>query len=408
MKVQDILADQGRKDEAGNEIICVYFRDPPAYAVYRTPQRVVVCFADDEDEAREQRGRLSPLTPLRGQITALINGWQTAGQPEDPAGQREDSAGKPEDTLGQPEDRGMSRWWRALSRADQRHRETRKRAERYNRRVADAIVTGLENDVATAHALLADVKNDIISERTSMARNHYLVLAFVFSLLLIAFSVTMPRIPGLIFSSPSFENIWTGLFGGTVGAFYSIAIGLRGRQLVIDLQNRDNRADALLRVLIGTMSGGLLICLLLTELVRIEGVEMRQDDDVLVFVVGFVAGFFERLVPDMLSKTNLGTKEGEVTPSGTSAVTPHPSPNLPAPDQASAAAPRATRAKADGAVDGPPASALPELGDQELSDSRGEGEQLGPAEDSGAGAPQADEQAGGSEQEPDTDTDRKA
>ncbi|MFL6863130.1 MAG: hypothetical protein ACJ8DZ_09030, partial [Allosphingosinicella sp.] len=116
---------------------------------------------------------------------------------------------------------------------------------------------------------------------------------------------------------PPRNPVWVGVGGGTVGAFFSIAIGLRGRTILIDLQNRDNIADAVLRVVIGCMSGGILLCLLLSRLVEISGVQVisgngaptpGHDPAIVEFVLGFFAGFFERLVPNLLEKTNLGSQ----------------------------------------------------------------------------------------------------
>ena len=316
IKVSDIRRDG--MDEADNKIECVYFRSKPEYAVYRTEKRVCVHFADDDGEEKRQRRDLSRLTPLRGQINTLIDGWRTAGD-------------NPSERIDPPSRayRFFSSIWRWMCGSKRRESDDKKRAERYDRRVADAIVTALHNDVDTALALLAAVKNDIISERISIARGSYLWLTFLVSLFLILFVWGFPRVfPAA--SVGSAQQIWIGLAGGTVGTFYSIAIGLRGRHLVIDLQNRENVADALLRVLIGTLSGGLVICLLLTGLVSLQAVDLIGADpkkDILTFVIGFIAGFFERLVPNMLAQTNLGTKVGEEPPGG--GISPAADPLLP-------------------------------------------------------------------------------
>ena len=313
-KVADILpplpGEPAHRDFVGNEIECVYSYNPPYYAVYRTRTRVMVQFADPEveagEKARRQRQALLPLTALRGQINALIDGWHSAGELPDVEAR----------TLAWHICRFLSLAWFPCR--DKWNREVRKRAVRYNRRMADGIVTALEEDTATAaaQALLQEIKNDIISERTSIARIKYLFTAFAVaagSILLILLLSS-----GLVsFSAP--RAIWIAVGGGTAGAFFSIAIGLRGRTILIDLQNRDNIADAVLRILIGAMSGGLLLCLLLSELVHISGLSVVQGTtaaatppaakpQLVVFVIGFFAGFFERLVPNLLEKTNLGTQ----------------------------------------------------------------------------------------------------
>jgi hypothetical protein len=328
-------------DFVGNEIDCVYAYNPPLYAVYRTRARVMVQFADREVEggqkAREQRQALLPLTALRGQVNALIDGWHSAGDLPDP-GDR---------TLAWRICRFLSLAW--LPCRDRWNAEIRKRAVRYDRRMADAIVTALEEHTATmtAQALLQEIKNDIISERTSIARIKYLLTAFAVaagSILLIL--ILASDQVGL---RPPRDPIWIAVGGGTVGAFFSIAIGLRGRTILIDLQNRDNIADAVLRVLIGAMSGGILLCLLLSRLVEISGLKMENgaapapERDLVVFVLGFFAGFFERLVPNLLERTNLGTQSDANMPSPSS---PSGDPGRPVP----------TTDRPDGATARPPAS----------------------------------------------------
>jgi hypothetical protein len=300
VKVDEI--ETGKRDEAGNFIRCVYFRKHLEYAIYRTDKRVAVQYADNPAIREAQRHRIARLTPLRGQINALINGWRSAGLVEQQEG----------DESGQSFRRERWRLPWAISENDQR-----RRADRYDRRVADAIVTALDHDDDYALALLGEVKNDIVSERTSLARGHYLIWTFAACVLLIVIATTSARLPWV--GTTEARHIFTGLAAGTVGAFYSIAIGLRGRDIAIDLQNRENTADALLRVLIGTLSGGLLIALLLTKVVIVASAQITDPEagadiaatDVKVFVLAFIAGFFERLVPSMLASTNLGTKVPE-------------------------------------------------------------------------------------------------
>jgi hypothetical protein len=288
LRVADI--QPGVLDFAGNEIGCVYVYNPPDYAVYRTPARVMVQFADDRKLARQQRARLRDLTWLRGEINGLIDGWHSG-----------------RDTSGS--------WWPGSRR---RAEDLYKRAVRYDRRVADAVVTALEDDSPTACRLLAEVKNDVISERESMARWTYLWLAFLLGIGNLAVagffgSVWFEKFAGL---DLQVRAVWDAVIGGTIGAFFSIAIGLKGKTVLIDLQNRDNYADAILRMLIGSIAGGVLLCLLLSGLVTNTLLKPDNVDPsnklyspLLVFVIGFLGGFFERLVPNFLAQTNLGTKE---------------------------------------------------------------------------------------------------
>jgi hypothetical protein len=279
-RIADIDAEQ--VDDAGNEIVCLYAKSPPDYAVYRNPQRVSVQFADDKAKARRQRMAIAGLNPLRGQISGLIDGWHTSTNPA-----------------------------------------KQSRANRYDRRVADAMIMGLEGGVADALALLTEIRDDIVAERRSIAQTDYLVWAagvgiLFISLLALVSSGWFDRIHHF----PDFASTaWTGAAGGTIGAFFSIAIGLRSRTVLVDLQQWDNRRDAILRVAVGTIGGGILICLLLTKVVQFTQISDKllsgKPPEIMLtaLVVGFLAGFSERAVPDLLSKASLATdaKVGDTT-----------------------------------------------------------------------------------------------
>lgn len=292
-----------KNDYAGNQILCVFAYNPPDYAVYRTAMRVMVQFADKKEQARRQRTALRDLTSLRGEINGLIDGWHDPG--------REAQAGESTEPPPPPlKDRIL--WWRPA-----RREELYKRAIRYDRRVADAVVTALENDLTTARWLLAEVKNDIISERTSIARWSYLKLASFLVVLAVAAMVFLSKWgPAALNFGSDLNQVWTAISGGTIGAFFSIAIGLKGRTVLIDLQNRDNAADAILRILIGAIAGGILLCMLVSGLLAnslIDVARLRPGhadySELMIFIIGFLGGFSERLVPDFLAQTNIGTKE---------------------------------------------------------------------------------------------------
>ena len=312
-RVEDVSPN--RPDFAGNAILCVYAYNPPVYAVYRTENRVMAHFADDPEVAATQRAMLSCLTALRGQVNSLVDGWHNAGG-----------------------DAGSDN-------------PLRKRAARYDRRVADALVIALGNDAATALALLAEIKNDIISERTSRARIAYLsvALALTVGLAMVALTLASPFLSRAVGFPGEVRAVWIAVAGGTLGAFFSIAIGLKGRTVLIDLQNRDNFADASLRMLIGAIAGGMLLGILVSGLISsviasdqlvlplAEPGAPARASYLLIFVIGFVAGFFERLVPDLLSQTKLGTEENTSGVTGTPNASGPPIPPSPPPPAPAAA-----------------------------------------------------------------------
>jgi hypothetical protein len=317
---------KGRKDPAGEPIIKVYSYNPPFYAIYRTRDRLIVQFADSDALRSQQRARIVPLMPMRGQINGLIDGWRSAN---DDGTVDTDAEGEGNGERKEAERTGL---WRALPDwGASAKREQFRKVCRYDRRVADAIITLLEdeNNLKLAQELLAQVKNDLIAERTAIARGQYVNRAFVLVVALVGLTGLLTG--GFFDRVHQFPfvlgPVWTAVSGGVVGAFFSIATGLKNRDVVIDLQNRENRIDVTLRMVIGAISGAILYSLFATGLVTTTLFEKKAIvhgpiavgpvyNDLTVFLIGFVAGFLERLVPNLLSKTNFGTAEpaGRDTP----------------------------------------------------------------------------------------------
>jgi hypothetical protein len=264
--------EEGKKDAAGAPIKTVYAKRPPDYAVYRTDTRVMVHYADDGVIEKSQRVAMAPLNPVRGEINGLVDGWRT------------------------------SRWQGLTA-----------NARRYDRRVADALVACLEDDCTGALSLLEAIKKDIVEERISWARFQYLLIASLTVLMIIALCVL-----GMHVFDASQKVLHTLLFaGGTgaVGALFSIAIAIRSRTVLPDLRFRDNSADAVLRIWIGTIAAALLICLLRSKAIDFQVGQARLDPNepgasLFTLIVAFLGGFSERLVPDLLGKFAAGGTNG--------------------------------------------------------------------------------------------------
>jgi hypothetical protein len=285
MQAEGTMADptiaetrKGTKDVSDEEIQCIYAKKPPEYLVYRNTMRVMVQFADDPAKATEQRLAFAALNALRGQVTGLIDGWHNSNDAAKQA-----------------------------------------RAKRYDRRVADAMVTALEGGIPDALALLAEVRDDIIAERKSIAQTDYLLVAALFgiTLLIVIGVLGSPRFTPLPIVPPHTDLIWAGAAGGVLGAFFSIATGMRTRSILIDLQQRDNRRDALLRMTVGTLAGGILLSLFLTNMASIGQISRDSlingriiEPLLLATVLGFIGGFSERAVPGLLSRASLSIEDG--------------------------------------------------------------------------------------------------
>lgn len=263
----------GHKDPSNNEIKRFYAFRPPQYAVYQTPNRVSLQYSDEDAKETEQRRRMAPLNGLRAQIDGLIDGWRN----------------------------------------NPRYKE---RAQRYDARVAAALILCLEEDVANAQASLSEIKADILGERNSLGRIAYLACAFSLTIALVVLLAISVR---QYDSNTLGASLSLGGIGGVMGAFFSIAIGIRNRTVLTDLNWRDNFANAILRVIIGFIAAWILIISLRANLVGnfTMGGQPVSGKDILpetTLIIGFVAGFLERLVPDILSKAGKSEDDARPTP----------------------------------------------------------------------------------------------
>ncbi len=261
------IKDEGL-DSTGTQIIDVYAYNPPHYAIYRTQQRVVVHFADDEDEAKRQSAILAPLNPVRGEINGLIDSWRFSN-----------------------------------------NKRLVEKAQSYDRRIADALGLALQDDASGSLSVLNGIKADVTDERTSRARFQYLMAAFFAStiVILLVWLITSLWVTS---TGPSTSAwlLWFSLAGGTIGAFFSIAIAIRGRTVLPDLRWLDNAADAVLRVVIGAIAASVLVSLIKLGVVSLSIGAAKLTDDVqaswlYALLLSFIAGFSERLIPDLLEKT---------------------------------------------------------------------------------------------------------
>jgi hypothetical protein len=115
--------------------------------------------------------------------------------------------------------------------------------------------------------------------------------------------------------------------GGAIGALLSIAIGIRARTVATDGDIRTNALDGSIRVLIGVVSAAVLYLFFDSGVVKglpIGTVQVTGGESsislALGFLIGFAAGFLERLVPDLLEKNSsvAGKAVGGVVPSSPS------------------------------------------------------------------------------------------
>lgn len=284
------------QDDANGVVVkSIYARFDPRYAVYRTKERVTIQFADDPVLESEQREKMARLSPMRGEINGLVDGWRTS-----------------------------------------RYARFQSAALRYDRRVADALIVALEGDVESALKILPQIRDDVVAERKSFARFMYLAYAAATAALLalLAALATSDMAKGhtwFVPYGPYTANTWLAVAGGTLGAFFSIARGISGRSIHTDLQMIDNIIDAIVRIVIGAIAAVVLQALLDSNLFSLhlgsavlgvtdqpmgpDGGSLRITPPLVLLVAAFIAGFSERLIPDLLDSATMAASDKPQTAS---------------------------------------------------------------------------------------------
>ena len=273
MRVSDLCTDA--PDPAGNRVSWIYSKNPPDYGVYRAGSRVMVLFADDADRAKTQSVALSPLNDARDEIAGLANDWR--GDPK------------------------------AVAKVDG-----------FDERVAGALTVALQGDLVNAKAALDRVRSDIAAERGSIAKFEYIMVAAVCAFAILSISwvgLTHQFVKTLYPTLEEPDALWAAIGGGTLGAIFSVATGISSRTLLPGLRFRDNATDASLRIIIGAIGAAVMLSLqrsgLVTGLLMGSGTTpYAVGPETTIFVIGFLAGFSERLVPDLLSRVGVDTTPG--------------------------------------------------------------------------------------------------
>jgi len=272
----------GELDETQAAIVCIYSMNEPLYAIYGTDTRVSVQFADDPATEQRQRWDFAALAPLQGEINGMIDGWHAS--------------------------------------EDARLKE---KARIYDRRVADALVVALTRDVASAQAILQKIRDELLADRTSLQRLIYLVWALVSSLLVIGGASL-----GAYLSAPersgfwgNTDLLWMGAGGGSVGAFFSITLAVHTRAFQPQPKYTDNAIAAVVRVIISAIAGAMLIAFLCTNMfsltiggLHLGGAPIGENSACApavlpLLILAFVAGFAERLVPDLLNSSSAAAEK---------------------------------------------------------------------------------------------------
>ncbi len=250
MRVTDVR--KGQLDCRGEEIEFVYVRRRNLFAIYRSSGRILVQYADDEKEARTQVADIAELLPLRDRLQYLVRDMDSP--------------------------------------------------DAYQWQIAESLRLALDGQKESAKRMMQGAIDHIISMGVSQGRTTYLLYAGLSVILVIAMLgiaagafVFIKGHPGL-----DLDHLLQATGSGAFGALLSTAIALRARTLSTDGDWKSNIVDSAARIMIGVISGAVIYLFLASGLGG--GLTLPTDDKAwkMVLLAGFLAGFLERLVPDLL------------------------------------------------------------------------------------------------------------
>ena len=248
----------GIKDGRGFQITRIYAVQSDEYAIYQAGE-VMVHYADDQGKAQTQRKSMLPVSSARAEVNALVQGLPCR--------------------------------------------------EICDRQLAYALQLALDGDMEGAKGTVAAAKAFVLAKRAARGRFQYLKWSYGAAAVLIGLLFVASALYPL---QPASSDLWLAAKAGLVGAAFSIALAIRGRTVALDTDLLDNVTDGTLRLLIGVISAGVLLLLFASGIVpslKIGDADFKPATLTweMVLVIGFVGGFLERLVPDLLEKATNST-----------------------------------------------------------------------------------------------------
>ncbi len=246
-------------DSRGVRITKVYIKQSDEYAIYKCNGEIMVAYADDPCKARKQRKLILPLARDRFELNYFLKGLNCRDACE--------------------------------------------------RQLANGLQLALEGDPEGAKRTIAEAKTLVLAKRGARGRFQYLycscgvALILMLSLLLGHRYAPFHQIP---------IDLWLAAEAGLVGAAFSIALAIKSRTVALDTEPLANATDGVLRLSIGVICAGVLVLLVNCNILpRLTIGDMNFSDRAstpqIVLIFGFLAGFLERLVPDLLEKATTST-----------------------------------------------------------------------------------------------------
>lgn len=274
---------RGKPDATGELVVDIQTKIDGRYAVYYTDTRVKIQFADNQKQGENQRKALSPISDKRSKANSLIDELRQSGDP----------------MLG-------------------------KHAMARSRELGTALAQCLVGEAANAEASIDRLLNRLKSDRAARARGQYTRTAALAGGAILLVILVFAALPLQFISRPDLQTVWFAAFCGVFGALLSVAVAVRERSLDTDGAKLDMALDATLRMFIGTLGGVLLLVIVQSgafslTLGNADFSVSENDQDLLLLgeswrriaLIGFIGGFFERMVPDLLKRA--GVKDVEAS-----------------------------------------------------------------------------------------------
>jgi hypothetical protein len=186
-------------------------------------------------------------------------------------------------------------------------------AHYYDHQLVQAIVGALEcpSRQRDNSKLLSSVLDLAVTRVTNENRVIYLASCFLTTIGVLLLSFLLVRVPWQVLAgvnitaplpSPGLPLFFAAGVFGAVGAFLSIAMRVQSLELVPCRESFMNLVMGILRVAIGTLSGGILLLLLYATNLHaaFDSFLSSANNSMYPAVIGILGGFAERLVPHVL------------------------------------------------------------------------------------------------------------
>src|SRR6516225_773810 len=247
------------------------------YAIYRTKKGVYVHFSDDEEQAEEQRQRFIKVCPEICELRYLTPQIRSAGPL-------------------------ISRWKNSDG------------SSLYDHNIAQAIMLVMERDVETGRKIAQQALKMAVDRVTNDNTIRYVRTSIIAWLSIIGLGAVALLVVQFVWpTSPEPLHYLVAGIAGATGAMLSIATRLQSFRLKPCNQSDMNKWMSVIRIGTGIIAG--LVLLLLAQAILSELIKKLFDSPASLetaAALGFVAGFAERLVPNVARWTS-----GQLEPSGT-------------------------------------------------------------------------------------------